>query len=303
MAALAEDFLRAYTRWGFAYVTNHGIDPGLTDQVFSASRTFHGQALERKLEVALDANHRGYIARDTSTDVTTTLAEVTRPNQSESFMIMREDGPDSAELHRGDYLAGPNQWPDLPGFRETLTRYNSAMGDLSEKLVALVSMALGVENQLQQFFQPPTTWLRLLHYPTMADHAPDDLYGSAPHRDFGFITLLAQDNTGGLQVATPNGDWIDVPGDSERLVLNTGDMLHRWSNGIVRSTPHRVINRSGKERYSCAFFYDPHVNSIIQPLPECVDGDNPSRFEPLIFGDFLKFELQSSYDRHKIVSR
>jgi isopenicillin N synthase-like dioxygenase len=107
--------------------------------------------------------------------------------------------------------------------------------------------------------------------------------------------LLVQDDVGGLQVRTQSGAWVDVPRLPGRFVVNVGDMLHRMSNGRLLSTPHRVINRSGHERYSCPFFFDPHVNTLIEPLP----GTGPARFEPIKYANFLKRELQASYQAHK----
>jgi isopenicillin N synthase-like dioxygenase len=148
-------------------------------------------------------------------------------------------------------------------------------------------------------FRPPTTWLRLLHSPPVDPQAPDDLYGSAPHNDFGFITILAQDEVGGLQVRDAAGQWIDVPPRPGAFVMNVGDMLHRWSNGRLISTPHRVHNRSGRERYSVPFFFDPHVSTVVAPLDCCVDDDHPARFDPIVFEAFLRHELATSYDRHR----
>ena len=91
-----------------------------------------------------------------------------------------------------------------------------------------------------------TIWLRLLHYPPISKNSPSDLYGSAPHTDFGCLTILAQDEIGGLQVQTREGEWIDVTKLEGSFVVNVGDMLSRYTNGLLRSTPHRVINKSGK---------------------------------------------------------
>jgi isopenicillin N synthase-like dioxygenase len=133
-----------------------------------------------------------------------------------------------------------------------------------------------------------------LHYPPLPEGSPTDLYGSAPHTDFGCLTILAQDNVGGLQVQSPNGHWLDVPKIENSFVVNVGDMLHRMTNGLLKSTPHRVINHSGLERYSCPFFYDPNVNLDVMPLK----GTGEPKFSALNFGNFLKKELGASYQKH-----
>ena len=244
------------------------------------------------MKVALDDNHRGYIAINTSTDVNSKLAEVKKPNQSASFMMMREDKAQIADV----YLSGPNQWPEIAGFRETLEKYTLQMTSLGKKLMRLALMSVGLEDlSILNSFETPTIWLRLLHYPPIPKSSPNDLYGSAPHTDFGCLTILTQDDIGGLQVQTKNGDWIDVPKVEGSFVVNVGDMLNRLTNGILRSTPHRVINKSGKERFSCPFFFDPHVNTNIQPLK----GTGKPKFPPINFSEFLQGELKASYEKHK----
>ena len=291
-SGLAQDFAKAYGQTGFGYIVNHGIDPALRAKVFAASKRFHALPEAAKTAIALDRNHRGYIAINTSTDVTSDLAEVTKPNQSASFMMMREDTEADPDI----YLSGPNQWPELDGFREACEAYVRAMTGLGQSLMGLALDALGVTDRaILQAFVTPTIWLRLLHYPPQPATAPEDLYGSAPHKDFGCLTLLAQDDVGGLQVQTPAGHWVDAPPMPDAFVVNVGDMLHRISNGRLLSTPHRVINRTGRERYSVPFFFDPHVSTDIAPLP----GTGSRRFEPLNFGAFLRSELEASYDAHQ----
>ena len=296
------DALRvAYGEVGFAYLVGHRIDAELTDAVFAASVAFHALSLDRKMAIELDQNHRGYIPIASSTDRTSTLAEVTKPNQSASFMMMGDDLLDSVDVAADTYLAGPNQWPELAGFREPVEAYHAAMCELGHRIVDVVSYVLGDrQGVLASAFITPTTWLRLLHYPPVPTTvAADDLYGSAPHRDFGCITILAQDDVGGLQVRDRDGAWIDVPPVPGAFVMNVGDMLHRWSNGRLLSTPHRVINRAGRERYSVPFFFDPHMSTEIAPLQSCVDETHPSRFEPIEFATFVRRELTASYDHHQ----
>jgi len=291
-AQLAAEFRAAYGVTGFGYIRGHGIDPALIDAVFEASRRFHALPLADKMAVAVNRTHRGYIPINTSTDVTSTLAKVTKPNQSASFMMMREDTVADPQV----YLSGPNLWPDLQGFREAMTAYHDALSGLAMRLLKIALQAAEVRYfSILSSFDTPTTWLRLLHYPPQPAASPGDLYGSAPHTDFGCLTLLAQDDVGGLQVRTISGDWVDVPRRPGCLVVNVGDMLHRMSNGRLLSTPHRVINRSGRERFSCPFFFDPHVNTKIAPLP----GTGPALFKPLNFADFLRGELEAAYEAHK----
>lgn len=291
---LLQDFFSAYNKYGFGYIINHGIEKTLIEQLFQVSKQFHSQSFSEKMRVALDHNHRGYIAINTSTDVNSKLADVKKPNQSESFMMMREDKSELPDV----YLSGPNQWPKLENFKEVLEKYTFNMTKLGRNLMRLALLSSGVKDlSVMKSFDTPTIWLRLLHYPPISRNSPSDLYGSAPHTDFGCLTILAQDEIGGLQVQTREGEWINVPKLEGSFVVNVGDMLSRYTNGLLRSTPHRVINKSGKERFSCPFFFDPHTNAVVQPLK----GTGKPKFSPINFGEFLREELEASYEKHKKV--
>ncbi len=293
---IAHDFLTAYSEVGFAYLVSHGIAPEMRAALFAASARFHALPEQEKRKIEVDHSHRGYIPMNASTDVTSTLADVKKPNQSASFMMMREDAMVDPDV----YLSGPNKWPELEGFREVLESYHAEMCALGARVMRIALGAIGADESAKEMFATPTTWLRLLHYPPIPAASPDDLYGSAPHTDFGALTFLATDDVGGLQVQTPDGtDWIDVPPSADAYVVNVGDMLHRMSGGLLRSTPHRVINKTGRERYSCPFFFDPHVSAEIKPLI-C---DGPIAYEPLNFGAFLRGELEASYEAHKPTSK
>ncbi len=299
-ANIGRSIIQAYSTWGFGYVTGHPIDPQLIEAVFTQSKEFHAQPLAEKMLVAVGRDHRGYIPMKTSTDVASTIEQATKPNVSESFMMMREFAEDSIEVRQGRYLAGPNRWPAYPvEFRGTLEAYHRAMWEFSAELIAIIGAALGDDGGLATSFDDPTTWLRLLHYPPQDPQAPEDEFGSAPHTDFGAITLLAQDDVGGLSVRTDDGDWVDVPPRADAFVMNVGDMLHRWSNGLLKSTPHRVTNRTGRERYSVPFFFDPDVRTRIAPLDCCTSSENPVQFPAVIFEDFLRSQLEASYANHQ----
>ena len=287
---IEQAFFEAYSHVGFAYLINHGIASELRESLFDVSEQFHALPEDVKRKVEVDYTHRGYIPMAASTDVNSDFAKVTKPNQSSSFMMMREDAVASPDI----YLSGPNKWPELVGFRETLERYNNEMCVLGARMMRIALRSLGASEATMEMFMPATTWLRLLHYPPAPAQCPDDLYGSAPHTDFGALTFLATDDVGGLQVLAADGSWIDVPPRADAFVVNVGDMLHRMSGGVLRSTPHRVINETGRERYSCPFFFDPHVSACIEPLV----GEKTT-FPPLNFGTFLRGELEASYEAHK----
>lgn len=300
-ATLVEEFATAYREVGFSYIVNHGVDQTLIERVFEASRQFHRLPLAEKMAIELNSANRGFLPMDATLDVNTTLAEVTKPNRSESFLMMCDHAPDSPEVRAGDYLAGQNVWPDIPGFRETLTEYHDAMSGLGRKMIGLAAIALSSDPEVMvEHFDSPVASVRLLHYPPVPDGSPDDLYGSAPHHDFGCLTLLAQDDVGGLQVRPRGQDWIDVPNIGGSFVVNVGDMLRLWSNGLLLSTPHRVKNTTEQSRFSVPFFFDPHVSTTIAPLQSCVTPERAAAYEPVVFGEHLRAELEAGFEPHKV---
>jgi len=299
-AQLVAEFGAAYRTVGFSYLVNHGIDHGLIANLFAASRAFHALPLDEKMRLELSAANRGFLPINASTDTNTTLAEVTAPNQSESFIAMCEHGPNSVEVHRGDYLAGANQWPELPGFAATVMEYHSAMCHLGRQMMVVAAEALEADPEpVVGAFDHPLATVRLLRYPPHPVEAPTGMFGSAPHRDYGCLTFLAQDDTGGLSVATPDGDWIAVAPMEGAFVVNVGDLLRQWSNGEFISTPHRVINESGGPRYSVPFFFDPNDAAVIAPLSSCVSDDRPAAYEPVRVGTFLRNEYEAGFDHHR----
>jgi isopenicillin N synthase-like dioxygenase len=293
---VAESFRRAYGDVGFAYLERHGVPQDLVDAAFAASSSFHALPLEEKLALKVNAQHRGYMPFAESKIVASSIQAATKPNLSESLMVMHDVDPGD-EARRDDPLAGPNQWPAIPGFREAITAYELALQGLARRLVVVVESALGAEGgTLARSFEHPTTFLRLLHYPPQDPTGPDDEFGSNPHTDYGFLTILAQDSSGGLQVRAPDGvTWLDAPPRPGAFVLNVGDIGERWSNGTLRSTPHRVLNRTGRDRYSIPYFFDPAATAVVSPLPTCIgDGEAP-RFDPVTYGDYLLPKLNANH--------
>ncbi len=291
--------IEAYSQIGFAQIVGHGVDQRTIDGAFDASARFHALPIEEKMAIALDRNHRGYIADGTAVDRSSEVVPATAANRSESFMMMREDAPDADEVLRGTPLAGANQWPQIENFQEPVTACHDALRDVALRVLSLIDRGLQADSALIRAFDVPTTWFRLLHYPPVDVHAPVDVFGSAPHTDFGALTLVAQDTAGGLQVARGDDQWIDVEPIDGAFVMNAGSMLHRWSNGRLRATPHRVRNRGVSDRYSCVLFCDPHMSTEIAPLPSCLEDGEASRFEPVVFFDVVAHHLGAIYEQHQ----
>lgn len=297
LAPMAAAFDDACRRYGFCYIVNHGIDAALREAAFAQSRAFHALPLAAKQAIRINAAHRGYMGMASSVIVTSSIEKATRPNLSESFMLMHEV---AAGAEQGP-LDGPNQWPEgLPGFRETISAYDTALRGLGEAMTRMIAVALGLPpDGLDRYFTRPTTFLRLLHYPPSPPDADDKQYGSAPHTDYGFITILAQDQRGGLQVRSQDHRWIDAVPVEDAFVVNIADMASRWSNLRWRSTPHRVINRSGLDRYSMPYFYDMAADVAVAPLPSCVSPAAPPQFEPVVYGDYLMERIDANYAYRK----
>ena len=295
-ARIAAELDGAFRTTGFCYVADAGIDPARVEAVFDASRRFHALPAPAKQAIAINEFHRGYIAPKSSVIRSSSVARVTRPNLSDSFMAMHEVDPDDDEYGRP--LQGPNQWPeDLPGFREAVTAYHEAMSAFARRFNRLLALALDLPGTFfDPHFERPTTWLRLMHYPPEPSGTPADQYGAAPHTDYGFITFLSQDRIGGLEVRTRSGGWVGAPPIPGTFVVNVADMLARWSNDRWTSTPHRVRNASGRDRYSVPFFWDTGTGSEVACLPSCTGPGNPPRYGPVRYGDYVLERLDRNYD-------
>ncbi|WP_246731393.1 isopenicillin N synthase family oxygenase [Methylocapsa sp. S129] len=290
----------ALERSGFAYLSGHGIAQDMIDRLRGLSQAFHALPMEAKQRIVMNEYHRGYMPFSSSTIVTSTVAKVTRPNQSESLMIMQEVSPDDPAY--GEPLRGPNQWPEeLPEFRGVALDYMEKMTGLGMRMAGGLAEALNLPRDwFLPFFQKPTLFLRLLHYPRQPDEA--GLFGSAPHTDYGFITILGQDEVGGLEVRNRHNEWIAAPPLAGTFVMNVGDILQRWSNGLFASTPHRVRNLKPVARYSMPFFFDPSMDATVACPPQILEGGQEPSHAPVVYGDYLLERLNKNYDYRKKAS-
>lgn len=291
---IAAEMAAAYRDVGFAYLTGHNVPRHRIDAIFDASRRFHALPQSAKNAITVNAHHRGYIPPEIATDRASSIEAAQAPNLSESFIKLSEP-PDSDDGTSGRTwpLHGPNQWPDLPGFQAAVTAFENAAEALARRLLGHMAEGIGIDaGTVASAFDAPTAWLRLLHYPPQPERPTSGQFGSAPHTDFGCLTLLFQDNAGGLQVQAPDGAWIDVPPLDGAVIVNTGDIVPVWSAGTWRSTPHRVVNPPGRDRYSIAYFFDPGMDTVIEPLVPASSVNDRS----FVFGDHVMQQLDATYD-------
>ncbi len=286
-APLADAIARTCEDTGFLVVAGHGIAPALVEGAFAGAARFFAQDEAKKLALKIGRYNIGYLPFGGQTVRHSPVNNNTRPNFSESFYITRDRAPDDPEILAGKRLIGLNRWPpDLPGFREAMVAYFTAMEAMSRRLVPAFALALGLSaDYFDAAFAEPHCTLRLIHYPPHPD-PEDNEFGFAPHTDNNFITFLAQSALPGLEVRTREGEWIRPPAVPGTFVVNTGAMLGRYSNDRFSPTPHRVINRSGASRYAIPFFLGPNHDAEVACVPTCVGPDNPPRYEPTTYGDF-----------------
>lgn len=276
---------------GFFYLVGHGVSPALRAAAFDAARRFFALSEETKARWHIEKSriHRGF------DPIGWQRLDPTQPSDlKESFYLGVDRPPHDPLVLAGTPNQGANQWPDeglVPGFKAAAESYAAAMKTLSHRLMALIAEGLHLPaDHFERFMRDPMPVLRLLHYPPQPPSQALEAgqMGCGAHTDWGSVTLLAQDDAGGLQVQALDGRWIDAPPMPDSYVVNLGDMMARWTNDAYRSTPHRVFNPQGRERYSLAYFFDIDYHAEVSALPGCFDGDtNPPRYPPITAGQHI----------------
>jgi isopenicillin N synthase-like dioxygenase len=285
---------------GFLVIANHGVDQKLIDGAFAAASLFFDMPEERKVALKVGDLNIGYLPYGAQIVRTSKVNHNTQPNLSESFYIVTDLTEDHPEIVSGNPLYGMNRWPaELPEFRRATMAYFSAMRPLARQMVSVVATTLGLpDDYFDTDFAEPTCTLRLIRYPSH-DGAADNQFGFAPHIDTSFLTLLAQSALPGLEVKTAEGEWIRPPSIPGTFVVNTGEMLSRYSNDRFKPTPHRVINANNALRHAIPFFYGPGLEAVIRPVATCVSTDNPARYEPLLYADHRRKLNMTNFDHRR----
>ncbi|MEN0076412.1 MAG: 2-oxoglutarate and iron-dependent oxygenase domain-containing protein [Paracraurococcus sp.] len=285
-AALAGRIARSCEDTGFLVLAGHGIDPALPAGCFEAAARFFALPEEEKLALRVGELNIGFLPTGAQVIRTSKVAEVRKPNLNESFYIIRDRAPDHPDIVNRKPFVGLNRWPpNLPGFRAATMAYFTAMEALAQRLLPVFTLALGMEpDDLAGDFRDPSCTLRLIRYQPQPD-PEEGRFGFAPHIDTNFITFLAQSALPGLEVRTREGEWLRPPAIPGTFVVNTAEMLGRYSNDRFAPTPHRVVNQNNEMRYAIPFFFGPDNDAVIRPVPSCVTAANPCRYEPLRYED------------------
>jgi isopenicillin N synthase-like dioxygenase len=291
--AVASQLGQACREVGFFYITGHGIPKTLMTEVFaSAASLFASPASIREATAFSGAGgNRGYIRLGEETLDPGKPADV-----KEAFNIGLEMAPDDPELLAKAPFRAANQWPELPGFRDTMLDYFNRVWRLGCDLHRGFALDLGLDPDFfESRLDKPLATLRLLHYPPVKAPLADGQLGAGVHTDYGNVTLLATDAVGGLMVQDRSGRWLDAPVVPDAFVCNIGDCLMRWSNDVYVSTPHKVVSPPGKDRYSVAFFLDPNPDAVVACLPSCITPDQPAKYPAITGADFLRSRLEPTY--------
>jgi isopenicillin N synthase-like dioxygenase len=292
--AVAEQIAEVCGRVGFMYVRNHRIAQQDIDAIFATAADFHNLPLDAKMEVSITKNDhaQGYLH-----GMTKGTEKNISANLQEAFQIKRPLADEDPGLLAGLPLHGKIPWPSaMPDLQPRMMAYYDKVDALGYELLALFELSLGMAaGTLKQFFKKDMNSLRLLHYPPQRPDEDGVHLGARAHTDTNAFTILVQDDNGGLEIKNRDGEWVAVPPIDGTFVVNVGEVLKVWTDGVFSSTLHRVINRSGRERYSIPFFMYPSYDALIQPLirnpdpanvaPENLHTSMP-RDRPFVYGEF-----------------
>lgn len=272
---------------GFFYIVGHGVADELQLRLEHCSRRFFAQDVETKLEIGMAKGGkawRGYfpVGRELTSG---------RPDLKEGIYFGAELSPDHPLVKAGTPMHGPNLFQEnIPMFRETVLGYMEAMTRLGHVLMRGIALSLGLSESYfaDRYTSDPLILFRIFNYPADPPRpGRQENWGVGEHTDYGVLTILKQDGSGGLQVRARSG-WIDAPPVPRSFVCNIGDMLDRMTGGLYRSTPHRVRNPARRDRLSFPFFFDPNFNVEVKPIEVTwpVDDDRDERWDRASIHEF-----------------
>jgi isopenicillin N synthase-like dioxygenase len=285
-SATAAVFRGALEAVGFCYLRNHGVPASLVDTVFAQSEAFFAlpQAAKEAVRPSAPASTLGYGG------VGSQALEKGRPGDLKEIFQARPGVARDEE----------NAWPpQLPAFQEAVVTFHAAAVASCTRLMAAIAVSLELpEDYFVPFFERSHATIRLLHHPPLpAALVPGQIRAGA-HTDFGGLSLLFPGEEGGLEIQAPDGTWLPAPALPGAAIVNTGDLIERWTNGMFRSTLHRVANPVGpavaRDRYSVVLFHGPSADAVITCLEPCQSPERPPRYEPITAGEHVAAKARAS---------
>ena len=279
---------KAAEETGFLYVVGHPVSHQLRETLLEQTKLFFALSHESKMDIYIgnSLSHRGYVPEGEEV-----MADGKR-DKKEALDLGYELPPEHPLVVAGTPMIGPNQWPDLDGFRPAVEAYYKAVFELGQHLLQGFALALGQnKTYFDKFVTCPPSQLRLLHYPYNADAV--DSQGIGAHTDYECFTLLLP-TAPGLEVMNGAGEWIDVPLVPDAFVVNIGDMMECWTNGRFVATSHRV-RKVKEERYSFPLFFACDYDTVVSPLPEFLTDGATSTYQPIHAGEHLFAQTMQSF--------
>ncbi|KAI4298418.1 hypothetical protein L6164_031981 [Bauhinia variegata] len=293
---LVSEIGRACQKWGFFQVINHGVPIELCRKTEATAKKFFEQTPEEKKKVKRDeVNAMGYHDGEHTKNVRD-WKEVFDYLVGNTTTI-----PASHEPHDSKLRILTNQWPQYPPeFRETLEEYAREVEKLAYKLLELTSLSLGLPaDKFNGSFKDQTSMIRFNHYPPCP--FPHLALGVGRHKDAGALTVLAQDDVGGLEVKRKSdGEWIPVKLTPDAFIINVGDTIQVWSNDRYESVEHRVVVNTEMERFSVPFFFMPSHYVWVKPVEELVNEHNPARYREYNWGKFFANRNRSDFKKRDV---
>lgn len=267
----------ACKEWGFFHIINHGISKELYNKLRFLSYQLFDLPYEQKLKAGPLSNIKTYTPHFIA---------------SPFFESIRVSGPDFLESAQrsADVLLNHTK----SEFSEVLREYGSTMRNLSNKIIEMLLMCLGEDfgKKFEPEFSNSEGYLRIINY-SPPKIIKKDIEGLGMHTDMSCITIVYQDESGGLQVRSKEGKWMDIDPCEETLVVNIGDLMQAWSNGKLRSSEHRVVLKEHKNRFSLAFFWCFEDNKVVFAPDEVVGDKSLRAYKPFLCGDIMKFRENS----------
>ncbi|HEY2533502.1 MAG TPA: 2OG-Fe(II) oxygenase family protein [Xanthobacteraceae bacterium] len=280
---------------GFFYLKGHGIPQALIDRVFAESRRFHALPIDNKTAIPYFETggfKSGYqpCFKDDYQRTNVNIISGAKPNLVAKFAINREGGSGGLSMTEAERQALVNKWPqNLPGFKETLLEYHGRIEQLGRQFLPLWAASLKLPlDYFDKFFVTPHVTMNLLYYPPQKV-VGERQYGIAPHTDNALMTFLAQKDIRGLAVRMPSGHWREVDIVPGALLVNTGNLIVRWTNDEYLSTKHRVINTYEVDRFSIPVFFGPSGDALIEVLPTCHGPTRPPLYEPITYRELREW--------------